>query len=306
MIKKSLAVLIPSYDRPEVLDKTLDSWLKLNIVNKVLLVVEASSEEVLEKYQRVIEKYNKGRIIYKLSLERLGSVKARNSLLDMAKGQAFQYVVMADDDYILPHESSLLRMAKWLDLLSDVGAVGGKIVVAGWREDPDFFLNLPFNLADNLSRLLGYVFLDVKHGPREAEFLPPFFMIRGEIINKGVRYDEAFDTPTGFREESDFQQQIKRMKFRLLLEPSSYVIHLAAQSGGNRPKMSIGERMYWKIRNHVIFICKWNRSTLKRVWYMLVSALILLVYRPWQISWIFRGLRDGLYAFSKSTLVNKQ
>ncbi|MEM2622836.1 MAG: glycosyltransferase [Candidatus Nezhaarchaeales archaeon] len=300
MIRKGLAVLIPSYDRPEVLDKTLGSWLKSNLVDKVLLVVEASSEEVLERYQRVLEKYNKGRIIYKLSLGRLGSVEARNVLLDMASRQAFKYVVMADDDYILPHESSLLRMSKWLDHLNDVGAVGGRIIIAGWREDPDFFLNLPFNLADTISRLLGYVFLDVEHGPRISEFLPPFFMIRGEVIDKGVRYDEHFNTPTGFREESDFQQQIKRMKYRLLLDPNSYVIHLAIQSGGNRPKMSMGERIYWKIRNHVIFICKWNTSTLKRVWYMLLATLILLLYRPWHIFWILRGLRDGLYALSKN------
>ena len=300
MIRKGLAVLIPSYDRPEVLDKTLSSWLKSDLVDKVLLVVEASSEEVLEKYQRVLGKYNKGRIIYKLSLGRLGSVRARNALLDMAKGQALKYVVMADDDYILPHESSLLRMTKWLEHFNEVGVVGGKVIVAGWREDPDFFLNLPLSLADILSRLLGYVFLDVRHGPRGSEFLPPFFMMKGEIIDKGVRYDESFDTPTGFREESDFQQQIKRMGYRLLYDPSSYVIHLAAQSGGNRPKMSMGERMYWKIRNHMFFICKWNGSILKRVWYALVSALILLAYRPWHIFWIFKGLRDGLASYRRA------
>ena len=39
MIRKGLAVLIPSYDRPEVLDKTLSSWLKSDLVDKVLLVV---------------------------------------------------------------------------------------------------------------------------------------------------------------------------------------------------------------------------------------------------------------------------
>jgi len=300
LIREGLAVLIPSYDRPEVLDKTLSSWLKSNLVNKVLLVVETSSKEILKKYQKVLGKYDKGRIIYKLSLGRLGSVRARNTLLDMATGQAFKYVVMADDDYFLPNGSSLLRMAKWLEYFNEVGAVGGKVIVAGWREDPDFFLNLPLNLADILSRLLGYVFLDVKHGPRESEFLPPFFMMRREIIDKGVRYDESFDTPTGFREESDFQQQIKRMGYRLLYDPSPYVIHLAVQSGGNRAKMSMGERMYWKIRNHMFFICKWKGSILKRVWYALVSTLILLAYRPWHVFWIFKGLQDGLSSYRRA------
>ena len=90
------------------------------------------------------------------------------------------------------------------------------------------------------------------------------------------------------------------MGYRLLYDPNPYVIHLAAQGGGNRPKMSMGERMYWKIRNHMIFICKWNTSILKRVWYALVSTLILLAYRPWHALWIFKGLRDGLAASKKA------
>jgi len=90
LTRKGLAVLIPSYDRPEVLNKTSGSWLKSNLVDKVLLVVEASSEEMLKKYQRALEKYSKGRIIYKSSLGRLRSVRARNALLEMAAKQAFK------------------------------------------------------------------------------------------------------------------------------------------------------------------------------------------------------------------------
>ncbi|MEM4488636.1 MAG: glycosyltransferase [Desulfurococcaceae archaeon] len=121
MTRKGLVILIPSYDRTEVLNKSSGSWLKSNLVDKVLLIVEASSEEMLEKYQGALEKYDKGRIIYKSSPGRLGSVRARNALLKMAAKQAFKYVVLTDDDYVLFHESSLLRMTetKWLDLLND-------------------------------------------------------------------------------------------------------------------------------------------------------------------------------------------
>lgn len=144
-----------------------------------------------------------------------------------------------------------------------------------------------------LSRLTGYIFLDVKHGPRHSEYLPHFFMIKKEVLDKGVRYDEIFNTPTGFREESDFQLQIKYLGYKLLYDPRIYVIHLVAEGGGNRPKMSMGERMYWKARNHTVFILKWNKLVLKRVLYIMFCILTLSLYRIWHAPWIFKGVKDG-------------
>jgi GT2 family glycosyltransferase len=297
-----IAVLIPSYDRPEILKITLRKWLEANFIDKIFLVAEASSRDILDKYKEVIMEYNKnGQIVYKLTLKRLGSVKARNALLEMASKHNCKYVVMADDDYILPDRNSLILMVRRLDLNDRLGAVGGKVIVKSRRKDPDFFLNLPWNLADLASRLVGYVFLDIKHGPRISEFLPHFFMLRTRILDGGIRYDEVFDTPTGFREESDFQQQIKYMGYSLLYEPKAYVIHLAAEKGGDRPeKMKMKERMYWKARNNTIFIFKWNKSILKKVWYILSSILILLLYRPWHVLQIFRGVKDGMNYFAKT------
>jgi GT2 family glycosyltransferase len=290
-----IAVLIPSYNRPEMLNITLQSWLKANFADKVFVVAEASSSDILKRYQEVIKKHCKsGRIVYSLALERSGSVKARNALLGMAFQDNCSYAVMADDDYLLPNKNWLIIMARELELDKKSGAIGGKVIVSKRRMDPDFFLNLPMSLADLMSRLTGYVFLDVKHGPRYSEFLPHFFMIKKEVLDKGARYDEVFDTPTGFREESDFQLQIKNLGYKLLYDPRAYVVHLAADEGGDRPKMNMEERMYWKARNHTIFILKWNKSILKRAWYIMLSALILSLYRIWNTLWISRGVKDGI------------
>jgi hypothetical protein len=150
---------------------------------------------------------------------------------------------------------------------------------------------------NNEVHVITSVFLDIEHGPRFSECLPQFFITKKEILDKGVRYDEIFDTPTGFREESDFQLQIKHLGYKLLYDPTIYVIHLAADEGGNRPKISMGERMYWKARNHTIFILKWHTSILKRVWYVMFSILILSLYRIWLVPWIFRGVKDGVRNF---------
>ena len=303
MCTKRVAVLIPSYDRPEILKVTLLSWLKASCVNKVFVVAQASSKDKLEEYRRILERF-KGddKLIYMLVLGRLGSIKARNLLLDMALKyhQDYNYVVMVDDDCLPHYEKSLMIMMKSLELDSKVGAVGGRVIaIKRRRGDPDFFLNLPTNLANLLTRLTGYIFLDIKHGPRYSEFLQLFLIMRKELLNM-VRFDEAFNTPTSFREESDFQQQIKQRGYKLLFVPQAYVLHLVPEEGGNRPRIDIKRRMYWKIRNHTVFIFKWNNSIIKRIWYLFLATLILLIYRPWHVFWILKGLQDGIYAFKNT------
>jgi len=296
-----IVVLIPSYDRPEILEITLPRWLKARHVGKVLILAQASSEEILNEYEKILKhQIDYGKVTYKLVLGRLGSVKARNVLLDLVSTYNYKYVIMSDDDHFLLDENCLARITKLFELDSRIGAIGGKIIAKRLGKDPDFFLNLPINLVDLMSRLTGYVFLDIKHGPRCSEFLPPFFIMRKEVIDKGVRYDGILDSPTGFREESDLQLQIKNLGYKLLYDPGVYVIHLVNERGGNRPKMSMAKRIYWKSLTHTVFILKWNKSFPKRVWYILVSILILSFYRAWYISWIFKGVKDGIHRFSRS------
>ncbi len=296
---EGLAVLIPSYDRPEILIISLPGWLRAVNVAEVFIVAEASSRDKLRKYEEVLERYEEsGKLVYRLHHKRLGSVRARNTLLEMFVDSECDYAIMADDDYLLVDERSLEFMVEDFKLSDEIGMVGGRVVIARRRrEDPDFFLNSPAGLADLLTRLTGYVFLDVEHGPRYAEFLPHFFAIRKDIVKRGIRYDASFDTPTGFREESDFQQQVKRLGYKLLFDPRAYVIHLAVEEGGDRPSIGMSRRIYWKARNHAAFILKWHKSRVRRLWYLTLAGLMLAVYRPKYFTQVFRGLKHGVCSF---------
>ena len=155
--------------------------------------------------------------------------------------------------------------------------------------DPDFFLNLP--IADSLSKALGYIFLDVKHGPRLAEFVPAFFMIKGEAV-KNVRYDEFYDSTNGFREESDFQQGVKKAGYKLVFNPYFYVYHIPIEEGGNRG-VSLLRRIFGKSKANTYFSFKWY-SKPKAIWYVLVSSIILILYSPNNALEVMKGIKDGL------------
>ncbi|MEM3961615.1 MAG: glycosyltransferase family 2 protein, partial [Sulfolobales archaeon] len=260
-------------------------------------VADASNETYLGEYEEVLKELNRvygGRLVYILNIGRSGSVNARNKLLKLASEEKCGYVIMADDDYILPNPEFPLRMALWFHANREVGAVGGRVIMLNRRRvDPDFFLNTPIPIADPLTKALGYIFLDVRNGPRYAEYLTHFFMIRGGLANV-VKYDEVYGG-TGFREESDLHEQIKRLGHKLLLDPRVYVYHIGIEYGGDRVEMSMGRRMYWKARNHAKFISKHHGQPLK-TWYLFMSAMLLILYRPWYLREIVKGISDGLRA----------
>jgi GT2 family glycosyltransferase len=286
-------VLMPSYDRPSIVGITLPRWLEARDVDGVIIAAEASNEDTLIKYKYVLSKYD-DKVTYVLNKGRLGSVNARNKLLELAFKNNCKYGLMVDDDYLLSSRDVIRIMKMYLDQYPDIGAVGGRVIPLRKRAiDPDFFLSAPIPIADALTRLTGYIFLDLRNGPRYAEYLTPFFMIRGELLDR-VRYSRVFETPTAFREESDLHMQIKKLGYKLILIPQVYVYHLALEEGGNRPKMSMEKRMYWKSRNHTKFITKWVKSPMIKTWYMLNTAVILTLYRPQYIKTVLKGMKDGL------------
>ncbi|MCX8137679.1 glycosyltransferase family 2 protein [Pyrobaculum aerophilum] len=288
-----ICVLVPSYNRAPVIKVTLPTWLKSKWISRVIVIAESTSEEGINMYEEALTRldrmYNK--ITYVLNKGRSGSVNARNKLLKLAAECNCEYAIMADDDYVLPNPEHPARMAKWLKI-NHVGAVGGRVIMINKRAvDPDFFLNTPIPIADALTKALGYVLLDVRNGPRYAEYLTPFYMVKREIINK-IRYSDEYKG-TAFREESDVHEQIKRLGYKMVIDPHVYVYHIGLEYGGNRAEISIRNRLYWKARNHTRFLKKWYKQPLK-TWYLITSALILTLYRPWHLPTILKGIRNGL------------
>jgi GT2 family glycosyltransferase len=297
----NITVLIPSYNRSDILKLTIDTWLRADDVKKIIILAQATREEELNEYKKIKKSLEMNRdleILFICIKKKLGSINARNMLIKLANDSDSQFILMIDDDYVLPNSKFLRIMAKYFEYDNTIGAVGGRVVMFRKRRvDPDFFLNAPILLADPLTRLTSYIFLDVNSGPRFAEYLTPFFMVRKEILGS-IAYDKLLEAPSGFREESDLQKQIKMHGYQLLFDPNVYVVHLAPEEGGNRPRISMGERIYWKARNHTIFILKWYKSVIKRIWFLLASLMLLIAYRPWHIHQILKGVKEGLNAHS--------
>jgi len=268
---------IPSYNRARILKLCLHSFSTSKLVKGLIVVADALTENEAQCYVELIKNSNLGfEALYDVKVGRRGSTRARNRVLEIAKDNLCNKDVLAlyDDDYLYPGDHTLTSALKLLQNPS-IGIVGGRVINLRRRKiDPDFALNIPY-LADILTRLTGFIVLDVEHGPREVEYTTSLMAVRVEVLHKGVRYDENYGG-IGYREESDFQRQVRKLGFKIIFEPRFYVYHLAVEVGGNRYS-DLEDRIYWKWKNHTYFMNKWRYPLHKKILsYMVLSFYAIL------------------------------
>ncbi|NPA98697.1 MAG: hypothetical protein GXO43_04895 [Crenarchaeota archaeon] len=166
------------------------------------------------------------------------------------------------------------------------------------RVDPDFYLNAIPGLADALTKLTGFVFLDTKHGPRYVSFTTPLMATRVDVIKRGVRYDPSYKG-TAYREESDFQYQVRKLGYRIVYEPRFRVLHLCLEEGGNRSTDNAAARFYWKARNNTYYIRKHGLGVARLLLSTSIIAAYALLHGVASIKAVAKGLKNGTH-LSKS------
>jgi GT2 family glycosyltransferase len=265
----------PSYNRGKIFRYCIRSFTKSRLIKGFILVIDASSDVEKEFYvQALKELVDRGfEVMYDINIGRRGSTKARNLVLDIAEKSlgSRDILLLYEDDHVYAGDKSIVPALYWLKN-KEIGVVGGRVInLRKRRIDPDFALNIPY-LADVLTRLTGFIFLNTKHGPRYVDYTTHLMALRIEVLGKGVRYDERYGG-TGYREESDLQNQIRRLGYKIVFEPRFYVYHLALETGGDRYS-DLEDRMYWKWRNHTYFMNKWRYPLHKKI----LSYMILTLY----------------------------
>ena len=288
---------IPSFNRPKLLELALPRLIHLKGIDGVIIVADATDPVLLDKYEEIIKNAENylSDIIYEVKLGRRGSVNARNRIFELAD-QHFtdnHALITYDDDYICPHEDWSSTVRKWLNN-EVVGIVGGRVInLRRRRIDPDFNLNILPYVADVLTKTTGFIFLDTKHGPRYVEYTTPLMAIKMKLIKKGLKYDPEYKG-TSYREESDLQEQVRRLGYKIIFEPGFYVYHLNIEEGGNRIIQDVATRFYWKARNNAYFMLKHRKSIHKFIFSNLIIMAYALLHGSKAFNSAMRGLREAL------------
>ena len=266
-------------------------------IDSVIIVADATDPVLLDRYKKVVKNVTNylSDVIYDIRLGRRGSVNARNRIFELVDHHfTNNYVLITyDDDYICPLGDWLSPIRKWLNNEA-IGIVGGRVInLRRRRIDPDFTLNFLPHVADVLTKATGFILLDTKHGPRYVEYTTPLMAIKISLVKKGLRYDPKY-RGTGYREESDLQEQVRRLGYKIVFEPRFYVYHLNLEEGGNRAIQDMASRFYWKAKNHTYFMLKYRKPVYKLILSNLIIMAYAFLYGGKALTSTMQGLREAL------------
>lgn len=126
-IEKNVSVVIPTYNRAHVLNKTIPSYLQ-DVTLEVILVDDGSVDSTREYAKRLHEQYSE--VKYVRLKKHKGVTYARNAGISKARGE---YVFFGDDDALL-YEGTLFRLRNALETFpADIAGANGSYA-ANWSE----------------------------------------------------------------------------------------------------------------------------------------------------------------------------
>jgi GT2 family glycosyltransferase len=281
-----LSIIVTTRNRANILRQTLEKHLKIfsNINSVEIIIVDgASADQTPNVVKTLKELFTTTEVKYYRSAKSEGSPAAFNIGTDLSHGDIIMWLA---DDMEIPNEGVIHAILEDFKNFPSVGIVGGRrIELKKLRIDPPFYIKF----GDFLTKLTGFVFLDIYTGTRYAEFVPAPLACRRDIAIK-YRYDENYKF-TGYREETDLQHQVKKSGWKILFDPRIIVYHYGQETGGNRGQ-SFNERIYWKTRNHMYYLLKFFTG-IKLWWYVLASFLILLIYSGMRFFLIKKAIKDS-------------
>jgi glycosyltransferase involved in cell wall biosynthesis len=131
-LKGTVSIIIPTYNRCELLRKTIDSFLKINYPVDLLEVIIADNNSTDSTRNMVSEIKEKSKfpIIYHLE-EQQGVHYARNSAAKIAKGEFLYYT----DDDMIADEDLLCELLKVISMDAQIGTATGR-VLPKWETTP--------------------------------------------------------------------------------------------------------------------------------------------------------------------------
>ena len=179
--KPIFSVIIPVYNRAELLKRTIASVLRQELADFEILVIDDGSSDDIKS---VVDGFSDARIRYHRQINR-GASAARNAGIDLARGD---YVAFLDsDDAYLPH-----HLATMLSLLQSAPGAVAYCPIVATRGKNGNFIKPPRAIA---------------HGENMAAYLMcdrGFVQTSGVCMSRRIAADVRYRDDAKFGDDTDF------------------------------------------------------------------------------------------------------
>jgi GT2 family glycosyltransferase len=288
---------IITYERPDSVERLLDSIDKMSRLPDEVIVVDDSEED--DTKQKVNSRNADYKMNYIAHEGKRTQSEARNIVIDEA---TFEIICFLDDDTVVSE--------KWLEKIEEtyannpnIAGAAGPAITANDDLEPKFEI---IRKAENQNEFNK--FGEVKD--QSDRWIPPEPVetdkFRGANMSfrksmlEEYRFNEEY-FGNGYREEDDLMIRLWKNNEKLIYHPEALVYHLIVEEGGSREAKDI---QYWKGRNLIRFV-KLNlpenyRKALLRLlihtdgnppplWKDIAG---MFVYRKSERIWKFKGYLD--------------
>ena len=225
----SISVIVPTYQREDVLCNTITDLLKQDYPDFEVLVVDQTKNHQPETQTYLEETAKSGKIkLFQVDWASLPG--ARNYGVERSRGDIILFV---DDDIELP-EGYLKAHAQVFMDNDGVGAVAGRVFDRMKLADrPD--LTIDYLPKEAMDPGIAWYYIDLVHTTKPQQVLTARgcnMSFRRAVFEKhGLRFDERF-RGNAVREESDFCLQLRQTGYIVWYSPEAHLIHIGEETGG--------------------------------------------------------------------------
>lgn len=272
-----VSVVVPTFNREEVLCQTLKYLFEQDYPNYEILVVDQTAEHTAETQQFLAA--NSQRLRY-IKLEKPSLTRARNVGILRARGAI---LVFLDDD-IVP-DKSLVSWHVAALMEPGVGAVAGQVLspdgvtvdtrkVGTIENKTRIVANFNSTVATKSLHAVGANNSVWRHLAIEAGMFEPRF------------------AGTAIREETDFYLRLVGMGYGIKFEPRASILHLALTAGGCGNRRSDTRWYFWFAHNNTLLALRHPsllsaRRIIMSQWPLFRRKKGILLLAPWLVAHLY-------------------
>ncbi|MDE8346203.1 MAG: glycosyltransferase family 2 protein [Acidocella sp.] len=220
-----VSIIVPTFNRPVVLQATIDQVLAQPFSDYELWIVDQSDPDAAASNLDYVTRKQESRLHY-LHLADKGLPNARNEGLARISGEI---VIFLDDDVLLLSEDFIgAHLVAYDD--PTIGGVVGRHVERSLKMNTGHTACHVSWTGRTIFNLFG----------TERTFVGSVKGSNMSFRMDVVRQIGGFDRRTHMLEETDFSTRARAAGWKILFEPKAEIVHLSTQAGGVRQKNRLG------------------------------------------------------------------
>ncbi len=251
-MSKDISIIIPTYNRPQDLQRSLFSYFDQDDVLEIIIIddcSESSYKDVINFYNK---KYPSTKLIYIKNEKNLGAGASRNIGIENAHGK---YILWGEDDAFL--EKNYAKILK--NKISEKTIYFGSIYYGITPEMPLIEKQNIIKSQQEINKpLFNYNTLEGYYRKKiDGDIEVPFghaLLMAPISAYENIRYYEGYKI-NGYREETDAQVRMTKNGYKIFYTSDTECYHFPAlnKEGGQHHSSRIKYEFY-KIVNNNIFI----------------------------------------------------